>query len=154
MKDIAQELREHPFFEAFDEETLAFVAGCGMNVVYKVDEQLAREGEPANEFFVVKKGRLALEMHSSERGRLQLETLDAGDLFGWSFMVPPYRWPVSARAVQVVHTIRMDGECIRKKCDEDPRLGYTMMRQFAVMMARRLDATRMQLMDLYGKLEL
>jgi CRP-like cAMP-binding protein len=154
MKNIADELSEHPFFEDLDPDTIQFIAGCGMNAVYRPDELLAREGDSADQFFVVRKGRVALEMHSTERGVLQVETLDTGDVLGWSFLVPPYRWPVTARAVQVVHTIRMDGRCIRDKCSEDPRLGYDLMTRFAVLIARRLDATRIQLLDLYGQLDL
>ena len=154
MKDIAQQLKDHPFFESLAPDILAFIAGCGCNAVYRPDELLAREGDPADEFFVIRKGRVALETHSSECGTLRFETLDAGDLLGWSFLVPPYRWPVSARAMQTVHTIRMDGACVRKKCREDTALGYELMTRFAVLIARRLDATRLQLFDLYGGREL
>ncbi len=154
MKTIADELSEHPFFEGLDPGTIDLIAGCGMNAVYKPEELLAREGSSADELFVVRKGRVALVMHSSERGTLQVETLDAGDILGWSFLVPPYRWPVEARAVQTVHTIRMDGKCLRDKCNADPVLGYELMRRFAALIAGRLNATRLQMLDLYGQLDL
>ncbi len=153
MKDIADELSEHAFFESLNPGTIELIAGCGVNAVYKPEEMLAREGSSADELFVIRKGRVALLMHSTERGSLQVETLDAGDVLGWSFLVPPYRWPVEARAVQTVHVIRLDGKCLRDKCNADAELGYELMRHFAALIARRLDATRIQLLDLYGQLE-
>ena len=153
MIDIADELGEHPFFESLDSETIALIAACGSHAVYKPDEQLATESASADEFFVIKKGRVALEIHSTERGTRQLETLDSGDILGWSWLVPPYRWPHEARAVQTVRTIRVDGRCLRRKCDADPALGYELMKRFAALISTRLDATRLQMLDLYGKLE-
>ena len=81
-------------------------------------------------------------------------TQDAGDIVGWSFLVPPYRWPVEARAVQTVHVIRMDGKCLRDKCNTDTALGYELMQRVAALLATRLNATRVQLLDVYGQLEL
>jgi CRP-like cAMP-binding protein len=153
MKRIVDELSEHPFFEGLAPGIVSLIAGCGVNAVYRPEDLLAREGSSADEFFVVRKGRVALFMHSSERGALQVETLDAGDILGWSFLVPPYRWPVEARAVQTVHTIRMDGKCLRDKCNEDPAIGYELMRRFAVLIAGRLNATRLQLLDVYGQVD-
>lgn len=44
-----------------------------------------------------------------------------------------------------------DGECLRGKCDGDPRLGYDLMKRFAAIMARRFAHTRLQLLDVYAK---
>ena len=154
MRNIADELRAHPFFEGLDDWIIELIAGCGTNAVYKPEELMAREGSSADDLFVIRKGRVALLMHSSERGTLQAGTLDAGDVLGWSFLVPPYRWPVEARAVQTAHVIRMDGKCLRDKCNEDPALGYELMQRFAVLIANQLNATRLQLLDVYGEAEL
>ncbi|MDJ0878435.1 MAG: cyclic nucleotide-binding domain-containing protein [Halieaceae bacterium] len=154
MKDIADELSEHPFFEGLAPETLSLIAGCGVNAVYKPEELLAREGSSADELFVIRKGRVALLMHSTERGALQVDTRDAGDVVGLSFLVPPYRWPVEARAVQTVHVIRMDGKCLRDKCNADTALGYELMQRVATALMGHLNARSIQLLDLYGQLEL
>jgi CRP-like cAMP-binding protein len=65
-------------------------------------------------------------------------------------MVPPYRWHFDARAVEVTRAIALDGKCLREKCQEDHDLGYEIMKRFALIIAERLEATRLQLMDIYG----
>jgi CRP/FNR family transcriptional regulator, cyclic AMP receptor protein len=79
-----------------------------------------------------------------------LETIDDGDLLGWSWLVPPYRVAFDARAVDTVHTVSFDALCLRGKCDEDAVLGYELMRRFLPVIADRLQATRLRLIDIYG----
>jgi CRP/FNR family cyclic AMP-dependent transcriptional regulator len=64
--------------------------------------------------------------------------------------VPPYRWHFDARAVELTRAIALDGECLRGKCEEDHDLGYEIMKRFALVIAERLEATRLQLLDVYG----
>ncbi len=76
---------------------------------------------------------------------------DGGDILGWSWLFPPYRWSVEARAVQQVRAIKLDGECLRGKCELDPAMGYELMKRFSQIMLQRLEAARLQLLDIYGK---
>jgi hypothetical protein len=64
--------------------------------------------------------------------------------------VPPYRWHFTGRAVQDVHAVQFDGACLRGKCEQDPVLGYDLTSRFAQVLVERLQATRFQLMDVYG----
>ena len=105
---------------------------------------------PADAFFLIREGRLALEIAAPNRGPLVLQTLDAGDVAGFSWLIEPHRWEFDGRAVERVHAIQMDGACLRGKCDSDPRLGYELMRRFAGLATNRLQATRLQLLDVYG----
>jgi hypothetical protein len=77
-------------------------------------------------------------------------TLEAGEVLGWSWLFAPYHWHFDARAVGVVRATAFDGACLRGKCDDDPRLGYELMRRFAAVMIDRLQWTRLQLLDVYG----
>jgi hypothetical protein len=65
--------------------------------------------------------------------------------------VPPYRWRFDARAVEMTRAIGIDARCIRDKCESDPRVGYAMMKRLAPLLVRRLDETRLQILDVYGK---
>ena len=143
-------LRGHKFFAGLDSEYLTLLTGCASNAVFPADSFLFREGTPADAFFLIREGRLALEIAAPNRGPLVVQTLDAGDVAGFSWLIEPHRWEFDGRAVERVHAIQMDGACLRGKCDSDPRLGYELMRRFAGLATNRLQATRLQLLDVYG----
>lgn len=151
MRTIEQFLPDHPFFTGLDAESLAIVAGCARNVSFAPGEYLFRTGQPADQFFVVRRGRVALEVHSPASGTMVVDTADAGDVVGWSWLVPPYHWLFDARAVEPTGAVTFDGECLRGKCEEDPRLGYQLMKSVSQVMLSRLTATRVRLLDVYGK---
>ena len=126
------------------------LAGCTRNRVFAPGAQIMREGEPADAFYVVREGMVGLETAVPGRGAITVETLHAGDLLGWSWLVPPYRTAFDARALDTVHVLELDGACLRGKCDADPALGYALLKILAVVFAHRLRDTRLRLLDLYG----
>ena len=128
----------------------ATVAGCARNRVFTADDELMREGEPAEEFFVIRSGTVAIETIVPGRGAVTIETLHDGDLVGWSWLVPPYRAAFGARSLGTTHVLAIDGACLRGKCDTDPALGYDLLRLVASVFTRRLQETRLRLLDLYG----
>jgi len=150
MTTIEQYLPDHPFFAGLDARALALVAGCASNVSFAAGEFLFREGKPADQFFVVRRGRVAIEVHGPAAGTKVVDTVDAGDVVGWSWLVPPHRWLFDARAVEPTGAVAFDGRCLRGKCEEDPRLGYELMKLVTQVMFGRLVATRVRLLDLYG----
>jgi CRP/FNR family transcriptional regulator, cyclic AMP receptor protein len=79
-----------------------------------------------------------------------IETIDAGEVVGWSWLFAPYRWHFDARAGSLVRATSFDGVCLRAKCESDPKLGYELMSRFAQVMIRRLQWTRLRLLDVYG----
>jgi CRP-like cAMP-binding protein len=127
------------------------IAGCAQNVVFQPGEQMLREGEPADTFFVVRRGVVALETFVPRHGTLTIETIEAGELLGWSWLFPPFRTMFDARAVDAVHAIAFDGGCLRGKADEDPALGYDLLKVFAAVIMERLQGTRLRLIDMYGE---
>jgi len=149
-KDIDALLVEHSFFKDFAPSYRALIAGCGKNVQFDAGQLLVKTGEPANQFFAIRHGRASIELHSPERGPLILQTVEAGDILGWSWLFPPYRWKFDVRAVEAVRAIGFDGECLRGKCERDPAMGYEFMKRFAQVFMERLESARLQLLDLYG----
>lgn len=143
-------LRDHPFFGGLAEEQLVLLAGCGKNERFDEGRFLFREGGAADQFYIIRQGRVRVEVHSTRRGPLMLETLGEGDVLGWSWLVPPYRWRFDARALELTRVVAMDGTCLRGKCEEDPALGYELLKRFAQVLADRLEAARMQMMDMYA----
>jgi CRP/FNR family transcriptional regulator, cyclic AMP receptor protein len=150
MRTIAQYLPDHPFFAGLDEPTLTLVAGCATNVSLAAGEFLFREGDPAARFFVVRRGRVAIELHDPAVGTVVIDTADAGDVVGWSWLVPPYRSIFDARAAEATGVVAFDGLCLRGKCEDDSHLGYELMQRVTQVMSERLVAAQVRLLDLYG----
>jgi CRP/FNR family cyclic AMP-dependent transcriptional regulator len=144
-------LRDHKFFAGLDPDYLSLIAGCAANEVFPADAFLFREGEPAQTFYLIRQGKVALEIAAPGRGALVVQTLGEGDVAGFSWLIAPHRWEFDGRAVEPVRAVRMDGTCLRAKFDDDPRLGYELMRRFARLTVNRLQATRLQLLDVYGR---
>lgn len=143
-------LAEHPFFHDMSERARGLIAGCAANRVFHNGDYLLREGDPANVFFLVRHGAVAMEVNAPGRSALVLETLGDGDVIGWSWLVPPYRIQFDSRAIGLVRALSIDAKCLRGKCEDDPGLGYEFLSHFVRVMAERLTATRLQLLDVYG----
>ncbi|HYN75343.1 MAG TPA: cyclic nucleotide-binding domain-containing protein [Candidatus Limnocylindria bacterium] len=150
MRGIDQLLREHPFFVGLDDDTLTLIAGCAANRHLHEGDFLYREGDEAETFFVIRHGRVALEAHQRAGGSLVVETVEDGEVLGWSWLVPPHRWMFDARAVVATSAVVFDGACLRAKCDQDPTLGYALLQRVAQVMLARLQGARVRLLDLYA----
>ncbi|MCS6912140.1 MAG: cyclic nucleotide-binding domain-containing protein [Myxococcales bacterium] len=149
-KTIGDLLREHPFFADLEPQVLDVVACCGQNVHFASGELLGREGQEASFFYALRKGRVAIETFVPSRGAVTIETVDAGGVVGWSWLVPPHLWVFDARAVLPVRAIAFDGQCLRSRCETDAAVGHALLRRFAGLLAERLRATRLRLLDVYG----
>jgi CRP-like cAMP-binding protein len=143
-------LSAHPFLQGLDQPVLALIVGCASNVRFDAGQYLFREGEEASEFYIIREGLVSVEIHVPERGSVTLQTVAAGGIVGWSWVFPPYRWHSDARAVEPIRAIALDGACLRMKCEEIPRMGYELMKRFARVLDESLQASRLQLLDLYG----
>jgi CRP/FNR family transcriptional regulator, cyclic AMP receptor protein len=136
------------FFSGMREAYIELLGGCATNVRFSAGEYIRRQGDPADEFFLVKEGRVVLEMTAGNR-RTALQTIEENEPFGWSWLVPPYEWHFHARAGTEVRALRFDAACIRRKCEENPDLGYEMYRRFTPVIVERLMASRLQAMEVY-----
>ena len=137
-------------FEGLSAPQLALIAGCGANQHFAAGEPLFTEGAPAERFYLIRRGAVALEVDAPGRGPLVIETLREGEVVGWSWLFEPYRWEFDARATVPTATVTFDGACLRGKCEDDHELGYQLMRRFAALLIDSLLATRLQLLDVYG----
>jgi CRP-like cAMP-binding protein len=143
-------LRGHAFFADVEPGYVSLLVGCATNVVFPDGAFIFKEGASADTFFLIREGRLSLEIAVPGRGTLVVQTLGPGDVAGFSWLVEPHRWSFDGRVIDRVRAIQMDGACLRGKCEEDPRLGYELMRRCAALASHRLSATQLQLLDVYG----
>ena len=144
-------LHEHPFLEGLEPGFLELLTGCAKNVRYPPGAYLWREDEPADSFFLLREGQVALSFYVPHKGELCIETLSAGEVLGWSWMIRPYKWHFDARALTEVRAIEVDARCLREKAIKDKSFGYEMLVRFAAIMQERLESTRLRLLDLYSK---
>jgi CRP-like cAMP-binding protein len=150
MLTIAEAVGRTRLFQGLPTGYLELIAGCGRFVRFDTGVAVFLEGQPADRFFVLREGRVTLEIFSPERGRIAVQTLGPGDPLGWSWLFPPYRWHLDAIAREPVAAVSFDGACLRAKCQVDHELGYELMLRFGDLMLQRLQATRLQLLDVYA----
>jgi CRP/FNR family transcriptional regulator, cyclic AMP receptor protein len=150
METIGDLLENHPFFAGLSPCVLELIAGCASNVHFDEGRHIFEQGEPASLFYVIRSGRVALEVHSPAKGPLIIDTMEGGEVLGWSWLIPPYQYFASARAVSPVRATALDGACLRGKCEDDTDLGYQLLKRVTTVMYHRLQSTRIRLLDLYG----
>jgi CRP/FNR family transcriptional regulator, cyclic AMP receptor protein len=142
-------LKSHPFLAGMGSDQLAVLKGCASERRYQEGEFVTREGQPATELFLVQEGQVAVETRVGKRGSLRLETLCSGDVLGWSWLVEPYQWLFDSRALTPVQVVVFNGACLRNYCQADHQLGYELLLRIARVIEHRLQATRLQLLDIY-----
>jgi CRP/FNR family cyclic AMP-dependent transcriptional regulator len=150
MENLEAILAEHPFFRGLKEDHLSLIVSCASNVRFDAGKYILREGEDANQFYLIRFGKVALELVTPNKGPMIIETLDQGDILGWSWLIPPYTWHFDARAIELTRAIALDGKCLRKKVEADHELGYVVMKRFSELMVQRFQVTRLQLLDMYA----
>lgn len=150
MKDLTQLLAEQPLFSDLGNDIFALVAGCARNEHFGVDDYLFRTGESADRFFLVRRGLVALELVRTAGSRLIVDTVPSGGIVGLSWLVPPYRWNLDARAVEETSAVSVDASCLRRKCEEEPRIGYLLLQRVSSALYERMQAARVRMADVYG----
>ena len=150
MESLEPILRAHPFLEGLDPRFIELITGCASNVRFNAGEFLFHEDEEANQFYIIRQGKVAVEAHAAGMDPLIIQTVGDGEILGWSWLIPPYYWHFDARAAELTRAIALDGKCLRQKCENDHELGYELLKRFTNIITQRLEATRMQLLDFYG----
>ena len=149
METLEPILAKHPFLKGLEPRHLKILVGCASNVRFNAGQFLFHEDEEANEFYMIRGGKVAVQIQGAERGPITVQTIGEGDVLGWSWLIPPYRWRFDAKALELTRAIALDGKCLRTKSEEDHDLGYALLKRFAGIIVERLEAARLQLLDVY-----
>ena len=150
METLERIIAQHPFFSGLESYYMGLLVGCASNVRFESGSYIFREGGEANEFYLIRTGKVALEICGAQTNTLIVSTLGEGEIPGWSWLLPPYHWRFDAHAIENTRAIALDGKCLRNKCEQNHDLGYELLKRFAQIVDRRLEATRLQLLDVYG----
>lgn len=150
MEGLDHIIKAHPFFAGLDPAFCDLICGCAKNARFDAGEYLFHEGAAADQFYLVRHGRVAFQLTAPGRGAVTFQTLGEGEVAGVSWLIPPYRWTFDAKALELVRAIALDATCLRGKCEADHDLGYELMKRFMPVLIERLQATRLQILDVYG----
>ncbi len=153
MKTMQELILTHPFFAEMEDECSEVFCSCAANVRFAEGEVIFKEGDKADEFYLLKTGRIGLESYMPGRGAIVFQTLEAGEIFGTSSLVPPYIWSFDARALEASRVFRFDAACLRAKCEENPAMGYALMKSLLPKLVKRLEGARFQGLNLYAEQE-
>jgi CRP-like cAMP-binding protein len=151
MKKTEKMLAEHPFLQGLAPSLLMAIASCATQVSYQAQQVIYHEGDTADQFLLVRDGKVAIEIFSAERGSLTIKTVGSGEVLGWSWLFAPYLRRFDARALERTRAIALDGMVLREKAEKDHRLGYELLKRFSNVVVDRLKAASLQLLDIYGK---
>jgi CRP/FNR family transcriptional regulator, cyclic AMP receptor protein len=144
------ELGRHAFLHGMADHHLATLSRACWVAPLRAGHRLFEEGGTAHRFWLLQSGQVALDLHSPGRSGLIVETLGPGDLVGLSWFVQPYQWQFGATAIQDTVTFELNAIAVRAACEEDPVLGYALLRRVMSAASSRLHATRVRMLDLYG----
>jgi len=142
MKALASNIIHHPFFRSMSAEHLGLVSQRAEETTFKAGEVIFREGEPANRFYLIEEGAVALESAGGHRGHVQIQTVGSGDVLGWSWLFTPFTWHFQARALQPTRAIALDGAPLLVLCNRDPHFGFELMKRVSQVVIQRLQAAR------------
>jgi len=149
--DLEKIITEHPFLQGLTPHQYRLLTDCAMFTKFQPGELIFREGDPANRFYLLRRGKVALESHLRSRGVIHLQNVGAGEVLGWSWLFPPYYWHFDARAIEPTDAVFFYGTPLRAECEADHDLGYELMRRMAEIVISRLQATRRQLLEATSK---
>ncbi len=139
---------KHPFLVEMDPRHVEILLHSAMEQQFEPGEIIFREGEPANRFYLINQGEVALETKCPGNGLIHIETLHGGDVFGWSWLFPPFAWNFQARAIKETQVLACDGGHLLVTTEEDDEFGHALMKRVAHVTIHRLQATRRQLIQL------
>jgi CRP/FNR family transcriptional regulator, cyclic AMP receptor protein len=146
---LARSLKEYSLVKGMPDEHVEFLSGCTKNVRIDAGKFLFREGKAAEQLYLVRQGKLAIEVHDGSRGTIVIETIGADDALGFAALNPPFRWGADARAVEPTLVFAVDATCLRKKLDADDQFGHFFTRRLMNEIHERLERVRLQLLDVY-----
>ena len=140
----------HPFLQGLPVDLVQAIARLSELRTFPAGERVVREGDPATHAFLLVDGKVGIEIAGPGRPSLIIQTLGAGELFGWSWLLAPYHWRFDARALKPTRAWTVDGPGLRALLDSRPDFGYLFLRRMLPIVTERLEHTRLQLLDLYA----
>ena len=152
MTDLGQRLRRHPFVATLSEDNITTLESCGLSYLsFEPGDKLVREGKVADSCFLIDRGDVSLEMYVDRAESRVLQVVHAGEIVGWSWLLPPYLGTSEATALAPVTALRIDADLLRETMERNRDFGYAMLVRVCAVAVSRLEASRRELLDLYAR---
>ena len=152
MTDLGQRLRRHPFVATMSDDHISTLEGCGLtHLSFEPGDKLVREGKVAEACFLIDRGDVALEMYVDRAESRTLQVVHAGEIVGWSWLLPPYLGTSEATATTPVTALRVDAALLRETMERDKDFGYAMLVRVCNVAVSRLEATRREFLEVYQR---
>ena len=146
----AAALSAHPFLRGMSVDQLGMLAKAARDVRFPARHRLFEDGGNATRFWLIQSGHVSLDLHVPGEGPVVIETIGMGEILGWSWLFPPYKWAFGAVAATAVEAFEFDAPAVRELCAADPELGYEFNQRITRVLAKRLQATRIRLIARSG----
>ncbi len=149
--ELVQLLSTQAYFTNLPRDHLKLITPCAREVWYAAGEYLFRQDQRANCFYILLEGEVTLSVRDHRSGAAHIQTVVAGEPLGWSWLTPPFRWRFDGKTRTPVRAVVFQAACLRELMDQHFLLGYELLKRAMDIMARRLQATRRQLLNVYGE---
>jgi CRP/FNR family transcriptional regulator, cyclic AMP receptor protein len=145
----AAALAAHPFLYGMSDDHLAVLVDAASDVTFPAKHRLIEDGHSATRFWLIQSGHVTLDLHVPGQGPMSIETIGMGELLGWSWLFPPYKWAFGAVAASPVEAFEFDARAVRARCAADPVLGYEVTHRVARVLSKRLQSARGRLITVF-----
>lgn len=132
---------EHELLKGLPSDQAAQVLALGTRMTVPSGGTLFRLGDSADRLFLVERGRIRLTFPMLIRGREEevfIEEKLPGETVGWSALVPPYRFTLSATAPLETEVIALPRETLCALCERSPTVGSRIGLNLSIVVAQRL----------------
>ena len=146
----AAALAAHPFLHGMSADQLGLLADAARDVSFPARYRLFEDGGNATRFWLIQAGHVSLDLHVPGEGPVVIESIGMGELLGWSWLFPPYKWAFGAVSATAVEAFEFDAPTVRELCAAYPGLGYEFNQRVTRVLAKRLQATRIRLLARSG----
>lgn len=147
MSSIEDYLSGHAFFKGMNKDFVKLLSEFASERHAAKDEVLFQLGRPADKFYLLRSGKVSVQVPALVGPSLELQVLGDNQILGWSWLIPPYRWNFLARTVEESDLIEFDGSAILARCEADPKFGYDLLKRFTALMSERLESARQKMID-------
>ena len=147
---MMQDLQAQPLLAGLGPERLGRLLPYASEVQIAAGDVLFQQGQVADAFYILRTGSVQIGVPAINGPGVEVQTLGAHDVLGWSWLIPPYQWTFEAKSLTPSTLLRFDGKAILQECERDPALGYALMKIFAALMSVRLQAARLRMMECWA----
>ncbi len=149
MNSLANQIKQHPFFKDVADQSIEKIASFSKEVKVEAGEFIFRSGEEAGKFYLIQQGEVIIEIAPTRHSDVSIQSIREGEVLGWSWLIPPFKWQFDAKAVELTKAIAIDAQSLRAFCKQNHAAGYQILTRMIQIVAQRLQAARTQFWDIY-----